>query len=132
MEESTGKSSRRVGEMAEKLAAGFLRSKGYTILARNYRTQTAEIDIIAKDGETLVFVEVKSAKSDRFGTPEERVYTRKRKRIIAASKQFIFENNMADTPVRFDVIAVEIPSLDIRHYIDAFMEEFEPNGSYET
>ncbi len=90
---------------AEERACGYLRSLGYAIVARNWRWRGGEVDIIARDGGTLVFVEVKARSSPRFGLPAEAVGRRKRGKLIAAAKAFL-GRDAGRIPIRFDVVAV--------------------------
>ncbi len=90
---------------AEERACEYLRSLGYLIVARNWRWRGGEVDIIAKDGDTLVFVEVKARSTARFGHPAEAVNERKRGKLIAAAKAFL-GRDLGKVPVRFDVVTV--------------------------
>ena len=92
------------GREAEGRACDFLRANGYEIVARNWRTARGEIDIVARDGPTLVFVEVKSRAGPGFGGPEAAVHPAKQRRLIAAARSFLGETACA-LPVRFDVVA---------------------------
>lgn len=114
-----------LGRLGEDAAAKHLANKGCTILERNYRIRSGEVDIIAKEAETLVFVEVKTRMSRRYGSPAESVNAGKRRRISAAALQYVSENGAGDMPARFDVIEVyaETEGLRLRHITDAF--EFE-------
>ena len=85
-------------------AKDLLVKKGYTILATNYKTKVGEIDIIAMDGEELVFIEVKARTSAAFGNPIEAVTPYKVRKIVAVAQQFILWKKMQDRCVRFDVI----------------------------
>lgn len=108
------------GKRGEKQAADFLREHGYYIVEENYRWQGGEIDLIARDGNYLVFVEVKSRSSEAFGTPEEAITPTKRRRIIRTAKKYLQEH---PTPldVRFDVVALSRG--EARLYRDAFSLE---------
>ncbi|MCD6541326.1 YraN family protein [Candidatus Bipolaricaulota bacterium] len=90
---------------AEERACEYLRSLGYLIVARNWRWRGGEVDIIAKDGNTLVFVEVKYRTADRFGLPAEAVDPRKREKLLLAAKAFLGKD-LGKVPVRFDVITL--------------------------
>jgi putative endonuclease len=96
----------RVGRWGEQAAAEYLEEKGYTILARNFRTQHGEVDIIARQENVLVFVEVKTRSSNRFGYPEHSVTPRKKMHILSAAEKYILEHPEFQT-WRVDVIAVE-------------------------
>ena len=97
--------SREAGARAERLAEEFLRERGMRILARNFRTRFGEIDLVAQDGETVVFVEVRSRSSDAFGTPQETVTVAKRRRIIRTARAYA-QSRSLDAPLRFDVVAL--------------------------
>ncbi len=96
------------GKEGEELALKFLKRSGYRIVERNYRCRYGEIDIIARDGEVLVFVEVKARTSGAFGLPVESVDARKQRHIINASTEYLARNGLTDTPARFDVVSVEM------------------------
>ena len=96
--------SRQKGNLAEEAAAAFLQRQGYTILARNYTVRGAEVDLIAREGDTIAFVEVKHRKSSEFGAPREAVTHAKRKRICAAALRWLQENNLPEAAVRFDIV----------------------------
>jgi putative endonuclease len=110
----------RAGMDQEDKAVMFLRSHGYTIVSRNWWCRFGEIDIIARDGDQLVFVEVRARQSDSHGSPEETVSLRKRKRIIAAA-QIYLSNKDCDLAVRFDVVTIF--GNDFRLHKDAFTGE---------
>ena len=95
---------RPTGQAAEEAACRFLRERGYEIVARNWRTRRGEIDIIARDGATLVFVEVKSRSKSGFGGPEAAVHAAKQRRLVAAARDFL-GRTACRLPVRFDVVA---------------------------
>ena len=94
------------GRDAESRAAVFLAGRGYLILRRNYTVRGAEVDIIAKDGETYVFVEVKSLSSLAHGAPRERVTAEKQRRICHAALRFLQTYQLQDCPVRFDIVEI--------------------------
>lgn len=96
----------RLGKSGEKQAYDFLRDNGYKVLFKNYRTTFGEIDIIARDKDTLCFIEVKTRSSDRFGLPKEAVGERKQQQISKAALFFLKENNMLERKSRFDVVSV--------------------------
>jgi putative endonuclease len=108
------------GNLGEKIATNYLKSKGAYILENNYRLKFGEIDIIAKlDGE-LVFVEVKSRSSINFGYPSEAVNYKKKMKIINVAKYYILKNKLEEAPVRFDVIEVYLKNNRINHIENAF------------
>ncbi|RMH69740.1 MAG: YraN family protein [Gemmatimonadetes bacterium] len=116
---------RRFGAQNEERAAVFLQQKGYTILERNFRTPYAEIDLIAKDGDTLVFVEVKARRSMRFGHPAAAVTPHKQQRIIHAAAIYLQQQDISDCACRFDVIAIHVRPDEVRieHFPHAFIDE---------
>jgi putative endonuclease len=94
-----------MGGVGERKACEFLRKAGYRIIARNWRTRFGEIDIIARDGETLVFVEVKLRSSEEFGGPEGALTPAKQRRIVLAARHFLGQTE-CELPVRFDLVTV--------------------------
>ena len=96
-----------LGRRGERAAEKHLRRSGYRIVARNFRAAGAEIDLVAMDGETLVFVEVKTRRSRDAGAPEEAVDERKQKRMRRAAEIFAIRYRADDLTMRFDVIAVD-------------------------
>lgn len=110
---------RQTGTRYEDLAAAFLESEGYRILERNYRDRLGEIDIIAKDGDYLVFVEVKYRRDTKKGYPEEAVSTKKQQRIRHTALWYLYRHGYSEeTPCRFD--AVSITGERVRVIRDAF------------
>ena len=105
------------GDEAEDKACLFLKGEGYRIVARNWRTQSGEVDIIARDNDVLVFVEVKARTGDGFGGPEGAVDYPTQRRLISAALAFM-EKTQCELPTRFDVVAIR-PG-NIRLYQDAF------------
>ncbi len=98
---------RKEGAYYENLVAEYLKTQGYEILEKNYRCRIGEIDLIAKEGETLVFVEVKYRRNDKMGDPKEAVDQKKQKKIsMTASYYLMRECGRMDIPCRFDVAAV--------------------------
>lgn len=111
-----------LGKIGEKLAAEYLKKKGYEVLAQNFYYDKAEIDIIAKkDSKTIVVVEVKTRNSDFFGDPQEFVTPSKIKLLVKAANEYIISNDL-NMEVRFDIIAViKNKSIEkIEHFEDAF------------
>jgi putative endonuclease len=110
------------GRNAEAEAARHLEAKGHVILERNFRAVRGEIDLITRDGNVLVFVEVKSGTSGRFGAPEERVTWRKQRQIGKVALAYITDRGLGQSDCRFDVVAVSRSGgrSDIRHIENAF------------
>jgi putative endonuclease len=100
----TGK---HTGEIGEALAADYLSRSGYRIVARNYRCRFGEIDIVAREGDTLVFVEVKSRRSGAYGDPLLAVGHSKQKKISRIALHYLSEKGLGQCPARFDVVAVQ-------------------------
>ena len=102
-----GQNKRMEGSRYEQLAARYLEQKGMDVLELNYRCRTGEIDIIARDGGYLVFVEVKYRRSSEAGDPAEAVDARKQARILRTARYYMTRYHISeDTPCRFDVVAV--------------------------
>lgn len=95
-----------IGRWGEDVAADFLAVQGYTILTRNYRTPAGELDIIARDGSAIVFVEVKTRRTASFGPPQAAVTPAKAAHIIAAAQHYLLETEQIDGDWRIDVVAV--------------------------
>lgn len=112
-----------LGRRGEQSAAKFLREKGYSILKQNYRCHHGEIDIIAKEGDTIVFVEVKTRSSKAFGGPAAAVNYRKQQQISKAAFTYLEEQQLNDVDSRFDVISIlaeDDKQLECKHLPDAF------------
>lgn len=116
------------GKKAEQLAVEYLQDKGYQILARNFRHNKAEIDIIAEFQNTIIIVEVKARGIDALIEPHEAVNKRKIRLIVSAADEYMKERN-SDQNVRFDIISIlpnEFKELQITHIEGAF-ESFDAN-----
>ncbi len=112
-----------LGRAAEDRAAEMLRAKGYFILARNFKFKhMGELDIVARHGDTLVFVEVKYRRYRSYGPPEASMSPRKCATIRRVAQAWMLRNRYHGVPVRFDVVAVEQlgGTEEIRHYANAF------------
>lgn len=101
-----GTSTRERGAAGEEAAVNFLKQNGYEIVERNYYFRRGEIDIIAKDGPVLVFVEVKSRRSSAFGAPEESVTPKKQELLRRTAEGYVTERGIQDTECRFDVVSI--------------------------
>jgi len=97
-----------LGKLGEDLACAELSRRGYAILARRYRTKYGEIDIVARDGSTIVIVEVKTRDGRAFGDGAEAVTGRKQRQMLRMGTDFLLRRKLADQPCRFDVVAVNI------------------------
>ena len=97
---------RSEGSRYEDLACGYLRRKGYKILDRNVYLMRKELDIVALDGDTVVFIEVKGRRTDAFGLPAEAVDRAKQRRILGVATAYLKKNRLRDRHCRFDVVGV--------------------------
>ena len=98
---------RKLGAKVEQLVCEYLSSHGFMILQMNYHCKQGEVDIIAKDDEYIVFIEVKYRNSIKYGTPQEAVGIAKQRRISKAAQYYLYSHRLDEsTPVRFDVAAV--------------------------
>ena len=110
-----------LGKKGEQMAVNHLLEKGFVILERNYRFDKAEIDIIAKQGDVLAAVEVKTRSSIDFGNPQDFLKPKQIQRLVKAMNEYVIENEM-NVEVRFDIIAISKSSIgfDIEHILNAF------------
>jgi len=113
------------GRWAEDRAAEWIARKGYTVLARNWRHGRAEIDLVARDGPALVFVEVKGRTGPAHGDPGERIDARKKRLVVDAAMAYMRETGH-DWEIRFDIVTVlggPDTGCHVRHYPDAFFPD---------
>lgn len=103
-------STRDLGRLGEDLAVEFLVGRGLEILARNLRSRLGEVDILARDGPTLVFVEVKARRAGRGDPPQAAVHPRKQARLARLALGYLAARRLGDRPCRFDVVAVTVGS----------------------
>ena len=113
-----------LGKKGEELAKIMLIDKGYSIIETNWRYDKDEIDIIAKDGNELVIIEVKTRSTDFFGYPEEAVNSKKEFFLIRATESYLQEKDL-DIDSRFDIVSIILNNKEtkIHHIIDAFYPE---------
>lgn len=112
--------NRENGIAGEAEALRYLLGQGMKVLEKNYRRAGGEIDLIVQDGDTIVFVEVKSRRSPRFGAPAEAVTPAKMRHVVRAATGYLQANRLLDSPTRFDVIAIDGTGLHhIRGAFDA-------------
>lgn len=115
------KGRRSDGESGEDAALAFLQSLGYTLVERNYRTRYGEVDLVLRDGATLVFCEVKLRRSSSFGAPVEAVTLRKQRKLRLAAEEYLAEREPEYDEVRFDVVGILRRGEDsFTHVADAF------------
>lgn len=98
----------QLGRTGEEAALQYLDQQGYRILERNFRCRFGEIDLIARDGQTLVFIEVKTRRSRMFGAPALAVTKEKQRRLIKTSQFYLSQKGAAQPVCRFDVVTVQI------------------------
>jgi len=98
----------RTGKKGEDIACSYLKSRGYRIVERNYKCPLGEIDIVARDGDAIVFVEVKSRKSEEFGDPQLAVGQKKQKKVSRISLTYLKDKNLYPCNARFDVVAIKM------------------------
>src|SRR5437879_11231539 len=115
-----------LGKTGEDLACRELERRGYAIVARRYRRRGGELDIVARDGPTIVFVEVKTRQDRRFGAAEESVGFVKRRRIARMAIEFMTEHRLTECPCRFDVVTVYLGVG--RPEIEVFRNAFDLSG----
>lgn len=101
----------KLGEQGENIAADFLRKKGYKVIERNYRNTFGEIDIIALHKGTVVFIEVKTRRSDGFGKPYEAIDTRKKVKMKNIALMYL-KKFKKEIPARFDVVSIQLNGND--------------------
>ena len=113
-----------IGKIGESLAVAHLKRRGYRVLAQNYRAIRGEIDLIVQDGQFIVFVEVKTRRSLKFGVPQAAVTKQKQKQISKIALAYLQAKNLWDAPCRFDVIGIHLTDqselLRLEHIESAF------------
>jgi putative endonuclease len=102
------KTRQDLGRQGEQLAANKLQSSGFEIVARNYRCTAGEIDLVTRLGEVWVFVEVRTRRSWKYGTPEESITRSKKVHLIAAAQTYLQDQNLTNVDWRIDLVAIEI------------------------
>lgn len=103
-----GSSHLSTGILGENLAVKFLTSHGYKIIERNFKKRYGDIDIVALDDETLVFVEVKTRKSDEYGPGEDTITPYKMRSLVKSSQYYCYKKEIEDKPMRIDLVCVEM------------------------
>ena len=116
------KSARAIGNSGEDDAVSFLRRQGFAILDRNYTFSHGEVDVVAKDGDELVIVEVKLRRGSRFGSPEDSVTPAKQELIRRTAEGYVQERKLNNISCRFDVVAITVENgmKKFVHYKNAF------------
>ena len=114
--------SRRRGNLGEDAAARYLESRGLRVIERNWRHRQWELDLVCRDGDTVVFVEVKTRRAGGMGSPADGLTRAKRARLVKAAGQYLTKHDLWDAPCRFDLAGVTDTgtSMDVEHIINAF------------
>jgi putative endonuclease len=123
-------SKKQLGKTGELLAVKFLKQKGYQIIEQNYRSAWGEIDLIAQDGDVLVFVEVKTRRSLKFGVPQLAVTNSKQRKMSKAALEYLQEKDFFDYVCRFDVISIVFPPDPSEPIIEHIENAFELSEEY--
>jgi putative endonuclease len=116
-----------LGKSGEDLACRELERRGYAIIARRYRRRGGELDIVARDGQTTVFVEVKTRHGHRFGEAVEAVHGLKRRRMVHLALDYVMRHRLADSPCRFDVVSIHVD--EGRPVVEVFQNAFDVSFS---
>jgi putative endonuclease len=119
---------RELGRAGEAAAQAYLRRRGVKILAANFRCAAGEIDLIGRDGDTIVFAEVKTRLSLAFGPPEMAVHIRKQRQIVRTAEWFLAERRLKDVSCRFDVLGITFPEADESPRIEWVRDAFPAEG----
>ncbi len=122
---------RTLGARGERAAAGYLRRRGYHLVQRQAKNLFGEIDLIAVDGRTLVFVEVKTRSSHDAGHPADAVTRDKQRRLTRIALAYLRHNDLLEHSARFDVIAITWPPKRWRPDIEHYRNAFEPDGKFQ-
>ena len=113
---------KKLGAAGEDIAVSFLQKSGYRIVERNYRIRFGEIDIIAEQGEDLVFIEVKTRTHNLYGSPFESVTLHKQKQLSKVALEYMNKRDCHERPARFDVVAIRLPGINKSAARDAGIE----------
>jgi putative endonuclease len=121
---------KEIGFEGEQIAAKYLKRKGYKIIQKNYRCKLGEIDIIAEQNKTIIFVEVRTKHTEKLGLPQYSVNSAKMGQISKAALWYIKEKKITDQACRFDVIAITFPSKSDEPKIEHIENAFELSRKY--
>ena len=119
-----------LGQQGERAAERYLKRRGYKVLARSHRLRAGELDLVMLDGRTIVFVEVKTRRSQQAGHPAEAVDAKKQRRLTRLAVTFMKRHGLLEYPGRFDVVGITWPEGG-RPQIDHFINAFEAVGKSE-
>lgn len=120
------KYNKDIGSYGEDIAVDYLKGKNYTLLSRNFRNRHGEIDLICKNSEIIIFIEVKSRYSYHFGLPRESVTYFKQKQIICIAKYFLYKYKLLEYNCRFDVIEVYFNKNNNSYFVEHIKDAFRP------
>lgn len=114
--------SKQRGNLGEESAARYLESRGFRVLERNWRYRQWELDLVCRDGDTIVFVEVKTRRSGSMASPADAMTLKKRQKLVKAASHFLSQSDLWDEPCRFDLAAVIDTghSMDVEHTENVF------------
>jgi len=124
-----GRIAKLLGNQGEDLAATFLRRQGFKVLCRQYRSQWGEIDLICRDADAIVFVEVKTRRSEAAGLPFEAVNFRKQRKLTQTALAWLKQKNWLERRARFDVVSILVSDEKAEPMIEHYRNAFEPVGS---
>lgn len=122
--------NKELGNLGESIACEYLIEQGYHIIQRNYSCKVGELDIIASERDTLVFAEVKTRSSDKFGLPSEAVSYSKQKKIAKTALSYIAYKKLFQYMCRFDVIEVTVDEAQGTHEVNLIKDAFQYSGKY--
>ena len=120
-----------LGRRGEAAAAHYLQRLGYRLVARGHRDRIGELDLVAVDGRTVVFVEVKTRRSHNAGSPQEAVQETKQRQLTRAALSFLRHHDLLEEQARFDVVAVTWPSDAAKPSVEHFMHAFQAIGRWQ-
>lgn len=113
MDDLPAMNNKSLGERGEEIATAYLKGRKFTIVERNFRCKGGEVDIIARDGKTLVFVEVKTRRNLSFGPPQSALTPFKQRQISKAALTWLAQKKLFGVSARFDVIAILLPDHEV-------------------
>jgi putative endonuclease len=116
-----------LGKSGENYACRELERRGYAIIARRFRTRSGELDIVARDGDTLVFVEVKARRSSRYGAPLDGVTLLKRRRLLRVAAEYVLLKGVCNATCRFDIVSVLFGE-GLRPRVEVLKNAFDARG----
>jgi len=121
--------NKTLGSLGEQMACDYLNASGYKVLERNFSCKTGEVDIIALQEEAVVFIEVKTRSSDKYGMPSEAVSPAKQRKIIKTALYYLQSRKLLDYMCRFDVIEIKIDE-ENKNQVNLIKDAFQYSGRY--